>query len=180
MTQSLPGAGVYGLFHVAIKTADLDATRVFWRDVIGLKEIPRPDFGYPGAWLGCPQPGGLGIVHIYAGGPALGASGTASYGTAAIDHISLSCSGYRAYIARFQAAGLDWREFIVPGTSLWQLFVYDPSGVQLELTFEASIEGAALPDVSEGRVYKAGRSFFDPATYPALGRLKIESAILPN
>lgn len=172
MSKTLPGAGVHGLFHVAIKTADLDATRVFWRDIIGLKEIQRPDFGYPGAWLGCPQPGGLGIIHIYAGGPALGPSGTAPYGTGAIDHVSLSCSGYRAYIDRFTAAGLDWREFIVPGTSLWQIFVYDPSGVQLELTFEASIEGDELPDVSPARIYRAGQSFFDPATYPALATLK--------
>ena len=29
------------------------------------------------------------------------------------------------------AHGLAYREFLVPGTTLWQLFVYDPSGVQL-------------------------------------------------
>src|SRR6266436_7364474 len=133
---ALPSAVLHGLFHVAIKTSDLESTRVFWRDIIGLKEIPRPDFGYPGAWLGCPQPGGLGIIHVYAGGPALGPEGKAPNGTAAIDHVSLSCSGYCSYVSRFTAAGLDWREFVVPGTSLWQLFVYDPSGVQLELTFE--------------------------------------------
>jgi hypothetical protein len=33
-----------------------------------------------------------------------------------------------------QALGLTWREFLVPGTTLWQLFVYDPSGMQIELT----------------------------------------------
>ena len=114
------------------------------------------------------RPGGLGIIHVYAGGPALGASGTAPSGTAAIDHVSLSCSGYREYIARFKAAGLDWREFLVPGTTLWQLFVYDPSGVQLELTFEGSVEGSDKPDMSAGRGYVAGASFFDPKTYPKL------------
>jgi len=60
MTAStLPLATVYGLYHIAIKTSDLAATRKFWTDIIGLKEIPRPDFGYPGAWLGCPQPAAL-------------------------------------------------------------------------------------------------------------------------
>jgi catechol 2,3-dioxygenase-like lactoylglutathione lyase family enzyme len=164
----LPAATVHGLYHIAIKTADLAATRKFWTDVIGLREIPRPDFGYPGAWLGCPQPGGLGIIHVYAGGPALGLEGKAPAGTAAIDHVSLSCSGYHSYVSRFKAAGLDWREFIVPGTSLWQLFVYDPSGIQLELTFESGIEGDQKPDVSPGRIYAAGKSFFDTATYPKL------------
>jgi catechol 2,3-dioxygenase-like lactoylglutathione lyase family enzyme len=166
---TLPLATVHGLYHVAIKTSDLGATRKFWTDIIGLREIPRPNFGYPGAWLGCPQPGGLGIIHVYAGGPALGPEGKPPTGTAAIDHISLSCSGYRSYVTRFKAAGLDWREFIVPGSSLWQLFVYDPSGVQLELTFESAIEGDELPDVSPGRVYAAGKNFFDIAAYPKLG-----------
>ena len=107
-------------------------------------------------------------MHIYAGGPALGPEGKAPAGTAAIDHVSLSCCGYRSYVSRFKAAGLDWREFVVPGTSLWQLFVYDPSGVQLELTFESGGEGEEKPDMSAGRKYIAGASFFDEATYPRL------------
>ena len=164
----LPLATVHGLYHIAIKTDDLAATRKFWVGIIGLREFPRPDFGYPGAWLGCTQPGGLAIIHVYAGGPALGPEGKAPAGTAAIDHVSLSCSGYRSYVARFKAAGLDWREFIVPGTSLWQLFVHDPSGVQLELTFESGGEGDENPDMSPGRKYVAGASFFDKATYPKL------------
>ncbi len=118
---ALPSAVLHGLFHVAIKTSDLESTRVFWRDIIGLREVARPDFGYPGAWLGCPQPGGQAIIHIYAGGPALGASGVAPRGTGAIDHVSLSCSGYRDFVTRFENAGLPFREFIVPGTTLWQL-----------------------------------------------------------
>jgi hypothetical protein len=60
------------------------------------------------------------------------------------------------------AAGLDWREFLVPGTSLWQLFVYDPSGVQLELTFNGDAEVGPPPDMSPGRRYVAGASFFAP------------------
>jgi catechol 2,3-dioxygenase-like lactoylglutathione lyase family enzyme len=164
----LPLATVHGLFHLAIKTADLAGTMHFWTKVIGLKEMHRPDFGYPGAWLACPQPGGLGIIHIYAGGPALGPEGKAPYGTGAIDHVSLSCSGFRSYVERFKKAGLDWREFEVPGTTLWQLFVYDPSGVQRELTFEGSIEGNEPPDLSPARIYVPGASFFKPATYPKL------------
>jgi catechol 2,3-dioxygenase-like lactoylglutathione lyase family enzyme len=161
---------IVGLFHVAIKTSNLEATRTFYCDVLGLKEVFRPDFGYPGAWIGCPMPGGQAIIHIYAGGPALGADGKAPVGTGAIDHLSLSCNGFHAFRARFAAHGLDHREFLVPGTTLWQLFVYDPSGVQLELTFEGSAEEGAPPDMSPGRAYEAGRSFFDPARYPRLAR----------
>jgi catechol 2,3-dioxygenase-like lactoylglutathione lyase family enzyme len=150
---NLPLATVHGLFHIAIKTDDLAATRKFWTEIIGLRDFDRPDFGYPGAWLGCTQPGGIAIIHVYAGGPALGPTGKAEAGT---------------YIDRFRANGLDWREFIVPGTSLWQLFVYDPSGVQLELTFEAGVEGEEKPDMLPRRKYVAGATFFDKATYPKL------------
>jgi hypothetical protein len=108
-------------------------------------------------------------MHIYAGGPALGADGRAPSGTAAIDHVSLSCSGFHEFRARFRQFGLAWREFLVPGTTLWQLFVYDPSGVQLELTFEGSAEAGPPPDMTPGRVYVAGSSFFDPERYPRLG-----------
>ena len=51
---------VAGLFHVAVKTNDLAATVAFYTRVLGLREVPRPDFGYPGAWLGVALPGGPG------------------------------------------------------------------------------------------------------------------------
>lgn len=156
------GALTHGLFHLAIKSADLACTLSFWTSVIGLREVARPDFGYPGAWLACGQPGGQAIIHVYAGGPAIGSQGLVETGTSAIDHVSLACTGYHAYIARFRVAGIDWREFLVPGTSLWQLFVYDPSGVQLELTFEGAVESGQSPDMSDGRSYRAGHSFFSP------------------
>jgi len=159
---------INGLFHIAIKTSDLAATKAFYCVVVGLRDVFRPVFGYPGAWLACPVPGGQPIMHIYAGGPALGAEGRAPSGTAAIDHVSLSCSGFHQFRERFQRFGLEWREFLVPGTSLWQLFVYDPSGVQLELTFEGSAEAGPPPDMSPGRVYVPGSSFFNAATYPRL------------
>ncbi len=168
MTQTDNAPMVAGLFHVAIKTNDLTTTVAFYTKVLGLVSVFRPDFGYPGAWLGVPLPGGQAIMHIYAGGPALGPEGVTPVGTAAIDHVSIACRGYHGYVARFQAAGLDWREFLVPGTTLWQLFVYDPSGVQLELTFDGANEAGAPPDMSPGRSYVAGSSFFNPATYPRL------------
>ena len=106
------------LGDLAIKTSDLALTRAFWCGVIGLREVARPDFGYPGAWLACPQPGGQAIVHVYAGGPALAGLDHVPSGSAAIDHLSLACVGYHAYRARFAAADLSWREFLVPGTTL--------------------------------------------------------------
>lgn len=162
---------VTGLFHVAIKTERLDLTNAFYEKVLGLVQVPRPDFGYPGAWLACSAPGGDAIIHIYAGGPALGAGGGVPTGTAAIDHLSLTAHGYHQFRQRFREYGLDWREFLIPGTQLWQLFVYDPSGVLLELTFDGRAEDGRQPDMSDGRRYEAGKSFFDPDQFRLLGEL---------
>jgi catechol 2,3-dioxygenase-like lactoylglutathione lyase family enzyme len=145
----------------------MTSTARFYRDVIGLSEVTRPNFGYPGAWLAIPTPGGAGIIHIYAGGPALGAEGIAPTGTGAIDHISLTGFGYHSFLGRIRKAGLDWREFLVPGTTLWQIFVYDPNGAQLELTFDGRAEDGPGPDQSDPRRYRAGVSFFDTARYAA-------------
>lgn len=148
---------ISNLFHVAIKTNDLEKTVRFYTDVLGLHSVARPNFGYPGAWLA--TPGGAAIIHIYAGGPALGTAGRAPSGTAAIDHVSISATDFHGFIERFKKHGLDWREFNVRDAGLWQLFVYDPSGVQLEITFEAANERGPEPDM-KNRPYVAGSSFF--------------------
>ena len=155
---------ITGLLHVAIKTEDLDATVAFYTEVIGLRLAPRPDFGFAGAWLAVPTPVGEAVMHIYAGGPALGSEGRVRPETGAIDHVSLTAVGWESFRDRFARAGLPWREFLIPGTTYWQLFVYDPSGVQLELTFEGSTEDGASPDMSPGRAYVAGSNFFNAAT----------------
>jgi catechol 2,3-dioxygenase-like lactoylglutathione lyase family enzyme len=151
---------ITGLLHVAIKTNDLEATVRFYQEVLGLTLANRPDFGFPGAWIAVPTPVGEAIIHIYAGGPALGKDGRAPSGTSAIDHLALACVGWDSTIERLKRHGLDWREFKVPGTTLWQIFVYDPSGVQLELTYDARAESRPPPEIPPDRMYRAGESFF--------------------
>jgi catechol 2,3-dioxygenase-like lactoylglutathione lyase family enzyme len=150
---------VTGLFHVAIKTNNLDATVKFYTDVLGMELAKRPDFGFPGAWIA--QPNGPPIIHIYAGGPAL-VDGRTPYGTAALDHVSLTVTGWDDCLKRIDRLGYDWRASIVPGMSLWQIFVHDPSGVMLELTFDGKVENRPTPDIPPGRQYEAGKPFGVP------------------
>ena len=156
---------ITGLLHVAIKTEDLDSTVAFYTRLLGLRLTHRPDFGFPGAWIAVPTPVGEAVFHIYAGGPALGRDGKVAPNTGAIDHVSVTAIGWQSFRDRFARAGLPWREFIVPGTTYWLQVVYDPRGVQLELTFDAAAEDIAAPQIPESMRYKAGDSFFDPAAY---------------
>ena len=53
--------GINVLHHVTVKTDDLEATRDFYRDVLGLEEGFRPDLEFPGYWLYC---GDVPVVHL--------------------------------------------------------------------------------------------------------------------
>jgi glyoxylase I family protein len=41
-----------GFSHVAVKITDVDKSRNFYENVIGLKKIPRPKINIPGEWYG--------------------------------------------------------------------------------------------------------------------------------
>lgn len=38
------------LHHVSIPSSDIERSKRFYSDVLGLSEIPRPPFPFPGAW----------------------------------------------------------------------------------------------------------------------------------
>jgi catechol 2,3-dioxygenase-like lactoylglutathione lyase family enzyme len=54
------GISVASFDHVTIICADLEATRRFYVDVLGMTEVARPAFGFPGLWFQ------LGDVQIHA------------------------------------------------------------------------------------------------------------------
>jgi glyoxylase I family protein len=43
---------IVGLHHVTLPCTDLERSRRFYRDVIGLPELDRPPFPVPGCWFG--------------------------------------------------------------------------------------------------------------------------------
>lgn len=42
---------IRNLDHVGIHVADVVVSQNFYQDVLGLTALPRPDLGFPGAWL---------------------------------------------------------------------------------------------------------------------------------
>jgi catechol 2,3-dioxygenase-like lactoylglutathione lyase family enzyme len=157
------------LFHTAIKTADLDATVRFYVEVLGMIVADRPPIGFPGAWLKPAQPGADAIIHLYAGDAAKEADGSIQTGSSAIDHVSVVCQGYSDFKKRFEKFGLPYRENLVPKTPLWQLFIYDPNGIQLELTFHSAAEPEAEPVIADKQRYSARERWFQPAPYRQFG-----------
>lgn len=39
------------LHHVAVNVRDLESSRQFYREILGLSEVPRPNFPFPGIWF---------------------------------------------------------------------------------------------------------------------------------
>ena len=50
-TNTRVGLGVATLHHVSLPVTNLERARAFYRDVLGLREMERPPFDFPGAWF---------------------------------------------------------------------------------------------------------------------------------
>jgi catechol 2,3-dioxygenase-like lactoylglutathione lyase family enzyme len=159
-------------FHVAIKTADLDTTVDFYTRVLGLVLHRRPAFDFQGAWLAPTVAGADAIFHVYAGDAARSTEGHFEQGTAAVDHLSLHSHGYAELRQRFVDLALPYRQNIVPGLPIWQLFVYDPNGILLELTFHAEGEDMPAPVIDHELQYRPRDHFFDASAYRQFGTVK--------
>lgn len=130
---------VTALDHYFVRANDLEASRRFYCDVLGFEDMPRPDFPFPGHWLGV---GGKIQVHMGPHGIPnadryyLGSTTrSATDNTGVVDHIAFLATEPERFAARFAAAGLESRKRYLPGFNLFQLFVKDPDGLTVELNF---------------------------------------------
>ncbi|CAM5773848.1 lactoylglutathione lyase [Labrys miyagiensis] len=111
--------------HVNIRTSDLQASIAFYTKVIGLTLGKRPDFDFPGAWL---YDESLPAVHLREV-----PEGSAQAGNL-VDHFAFQVDSLDEALARLDALGIAYRgPQYLPGTSLRQCFLQDPSGVTVEL-----------------------------------------------
>jgi catechol 2,3-dioxygenase-like lactoylglutathione lyase family enzyme len=130
--------GVQALEHVTIRCAQRQRTRDFYVELMGLTEGDRPDFPFRGHWL---YLGGAAVIHLVEAadkGSAWGGEARlpdTAAGTGAFDHVAFQGDDFEAMRARLQEAGLTFRERVVPGGRLKQLFVPDPEGVLVEINF---------------------------------------------
>ena len=131
--------------HFTIVAEDRAATFDFYIGLLGLKDGPRPDLGFPGAWLYAGSPGLVGnedeanaaaapqaVLHIIFGRPM------PTVRTGVIDHLAFSASGLRDVKARLDARGLHCSLRQQAESGIWQLFCFDPNGARVELDFAAS------------------------------------------
>ena len=113
------------LHHVSFAIRDLEASKRFFGDVVGLKEIPRPGFSFPGAWYELGD-GQLHLIQVEAGN--LGAR----EGIGRKDHMALEVTDAKAVRKQLADAEIQFEEGSNQALGMDQVFCRDPDGHVIE------------------------------------------------
>lgn len=131
--------------HCAIRTTELEATRHFYTEILGLEVGPRPQLPVAGYWLYANDEPIIHLIEVnenyhqdLAGVPLRGEQ-VAGY-QRGLDHIAFRAIGLADLLARLRAADLEFGENIIAEMDFHQVFVADPNGVMAELNFLMSAE----------------------------------------
>lgn len=117
---------VADIHHVSLNVTDTQRALGFYRDVLGLTELQRPEFPFGGAWLDAGS--GRQIHLIEAAVPAdLG------------QHVAFRVTSIDDTIARLRELGVEVGDARPVGeTGLRQAFASDPDGNRVEFTQPAA------------------------------------------
>ena len=126
------------LNHINIRTVEMEKTKDFFTDVVGLKIGFRPDFNSHGYWLYC---GEVPIVHLSLSDPEGGPRTIAEGRGEGLDHIGLSARDLTGTEKILVENDVIYKKCLAGGGRLVQVFFHEPNGVQVELAFDSADEG---------------------------------------
>ena len=140
--------------HYLVLSDEIDATRDWYRDVLGMQEGWHPDFGFPVYWM---YLDGVDVVHVGKSAKHAGDNQRAylgrlaqdtGAGTGAIDHIAFRAKGLKQTMAHLRRHKVEFSERRANGQALYQLFMYDPNGIKVELNFDAAEAQGIEPEIT--------------------------------
>ena len=127
------------LEHYLVLTDDLDATRDFYVEALGMQAGFRPPLAFPGHWV---YVGDTPVIHIAewltytAHSRSKGVEvSTPANGTGPVDHIAFAALDYDEVLERIKRYGVRVRANDNPNNTVRQLFLFDPNGVKIEINF---------------------------------------------
>ena len=119
--------GLLGIDHINIDTPSIDDTVTFYTDVFGLESRPKPS-GNPGVWL---YLGEQAIVHVNPVDDQPSSTGL-------FNHVAFMGEDFETVTDRLDEAGFAYRVQERADLNRSQIFVHDPNGILLEITFDQS------------------------------------------
>lgn len=120
---------VRGIDHVGLHVEDVERSIAFYTGIFGFGALPRPDLGFPGAWL---RVGRAQELHLIGRNSAPDSPPTER-------HWSVEVLDLDAWLQRLQRAGAEVRGPKPRADGARQLFVRDPDGHVLELLERTAI-----------------------------------------
>ena len=129
------------LNHYTIRPRDLEATKDFYADIIGLKVGDRPPLAFPGYWL---YAGDTPVVHLIGrqeGEKPIVDNDNPGIRATRLDHVAFSAEGLADMRQRLASDGRRFEERVLPRLNMTQLFTLDPDGIDVELNFDSRETG---------------------------------------
>ena len=130
---------VTALNHYLIVSKNLERSKKFYQEVLGLDVAERPDFGFPGYWL---KTGDNICVHLASQDPneirdqfLLKKHPKGTNGSGSVDHIAFLAQDPEAVRERIQKNKVEMHYRSFPDAKLFQIFLRDPDDVTIELNF---------------------------------------------
>jgi catechol 2,3-dioxygenase-like lactoylglutathione lyase family enzyme len=129
------------LNHFLLVAKNLEKTKRFYQEVLGLTLADRPDFGFPGYWL---KTAGDICVHLASQNPnkirdsfLLKKHPRGTKGSGSVDHIAFLAKDAGEVRRRIQKNKVEmhFRSFPDAQPPLFQIFLKDPDDVTIELNF---------------------------------------------
>ena len=111
--------------HVALLVKDVEASGDFYKNALGLEEIPRPAFSFPGMWLGFD---GNRELHLIGGRKEPVVSDPR--GT----HWALEIESVEAWQQHLESMDIPYTPVRTRPDGAYQIYVKDPDGYFVELT----------------------------------------------
>jgi catechol 2,3-dioxygenase-like lactoylglutathione lyase family enzyme len=130
---------ITSLNHYLIVSKNLERSKKFYQDVLGLDLAERPDFGFPGYWL---KTGDNICVHLASQDPnkirdnfLLKKHPKGTNGSGSVDHIAFLAQNPEEVRNRIQKNKVEMHFRSFPDAKLFQIFLKDPDDVTIELNF---------------------------------------------
>ena len=130
---------VTAINHYLIVSKNLERSKKFYQEVLGLELAERPDFGFPGYWL---KTGDSICVHLASQAPnkirdnfLLKKHPKGTTGSGSVDHIAFLAQDPEAVRNRIQNNKVEMHFRSFPDAKLFQIFLKDPDDVTIELNF---------------------------------------------
>jgi catechol 2,3-dioxygenase-like lactoylglutathione lyase family enzyme len=126
------------LNHYTIKVRDLERTKDFYQDIVGLKVGERPPLNFPGYWLYCGDTPTVHLIGYRAEDPIIPDEPSSPAATGRLDHIAFSCNGLKEMREHLKSRAIKFDERVLPKFNMTQLFYLDPDGISVECNFDAA------------------------------------------